>query len=193
MYEQLSLFDDIYAPEPEIKRPRKVLSVGDKIGKVVLGECRIATITKVEGLPNYPFYRTDRGVCYSVEEGEKSIDELLLIAEENREKYKTIIPKNLSERFTVEYEPRECDGVVLWAQIGILDNMLFWKENVTYQFLVPYENEKEQMKAYREHKKRMIEDGRGEIKIVDTEHKMRRLYWSSHGFYADAEYVEVNG
>lgn len=193
MYEQLSLFDAIYSPEPEIKRPRKILSVGDKIGRVVLGECRIATITKVEGLPNYPFYRTDRGVCYSVKEGEKSIDELLSIAEENRKKYKTIIPQNLSERFTVEYEPRECDGVVLWAQIGILDNMLFWKENVTYQFLVPYESEKKLMKAYQEHKKRMIEDGYGKIKIMETEHKMRRLYWSNHGFYADAEYVKFNG
>ena len=193
MYEQLSLFDAICAPEPEIKRPRKILSVGDKIGKVVLGECRIATITKVEGLPNYPFYRTDRGICYSVSDGEKSIDELLSIAEQNRKRYKTIIPHNLSERFTVEYAPRECDGVVLWAQIGILDNMLFWKENVTYQFLVSYESEKKLMKAYQEHKKRMIEDGRGEIKIVDIEHKMRRLYWSSHGFYADAEYVEFNG
>ena len=116
MYEQLSLFDAIYAPEPEMKRPKKILSVGDKIGKVVLGECRIATITKVEGLPNYPFYRTDRGICYSVSDGEKSIDELLSIAEQNRKKYKTIIPQNLSERFTVEYEPRECDGAVLWAQ-----------------------------------------------------------------------------
>lgn len=153
MYEQLSLFDFIYTPEPEIKRPKKILNVGDKIGRVVLGECRIATITEVEGLPNYPFYRTDCGCCYSVEDGEKSIDELLSIAEENRKKYKTIIPQNLSERFTVEYEPRECDGAVLWAQIGILDNMLFWKENVTYQFLEPYDSEKKMMKAYKEHKK----------------------------------------
>lgn len=193
MYEQLSLFDTIYAPEPEIKRSEKILSAGDKIGRVVLGECRIAKITKVEGLPNYPFYRTDRGCCYSVKDGEKSIDELLSIAEENRKKYKTIIPQNLSECFTVEYEPRECDGAVLWAQIGILDNMLFWKENVTYQFLVPYESEKKLMKAYQEHKKRMIEDGYGKIKIMENEHKMRRLYWSNHGFYADAEYVRDNG
>lgn len=195
MYEQLSLFDAIYSPEPEIKRPRKILSVGDKIGRVVLGECRIATITKVEGLPNYPFYRTDRGVCYSVKEGEKSIDELLSIAEENRKKYKTIIPQNLSERFTVEYEPRECDGVVLWAQIGILDNMLFWKEDATYQFLEPYESEKKLMKEYNKHKQNILEDfgGRMKYRIVEQEHPMRRLYWSNHGFYADAEYVETNG
>lgn len=193
MYEQLSLFDFIDIPRPEISHPKKILNIGDRIGRVVLGECRIATITKVEGLPDYPFYRTDSGGCYSVDEGEKSIDELLSIAEVNRKKYKTIIPQNLSECFTVEYEPRECDGAVLWAQIGILDNMLFWKENVTYQFLVPNESEKKLMKAYQEHKKRIIEDGYGKIKIMETEHEMRRLYWSNHGFYADAEYVKFNG
>ena len=193
MYEQLSLFDFMYDPKPEISHPNKILNIGDKIGRVVLGECRVATITKVEGLPDYPFYRTDSGGCYSIEEGEKSIDELLSIAEENRKKYKTIIPKNLSKLFAVEYEPRECDGVVLWAQIGILDNMLFWKENITYQFLEPYESEKKLMKAYKEHKKRIIEDGYGKIKILETEHEMRRLYWSNKGFYVDAEYKETNG
>lgn len=193
MYEQLSLFDFMYDPKPEISHPNKILNIGDKIGRVVLGECRVATITKVEGLPDYPFYRTDSGGCYSIEEGEKSIDELLSIAEENRKKYKTIIPKNLSKLFAVEYEPRECDGVVLWAQIGILDNMLFWKENITYQFLEPYESEKKLMKAYKEHKKRIIEDGYGKIKILETEHEMRRLYWSNKGFYVDAEYKENNG
>ena len=193
MYEQLSLFDFMYDSKPEISHPNKILNIGDKIGRVVLGECRVATITKVEGLPDYPFYRTDSGGCYSIEEGEKSIDELLSIAEENRKKYKTIIPKNLSKLFAVEYEPRECDGVVLWAQIGILDNMLFWKENITYQFLEPYESEKKLMKAYKEHKKRIIEDGYGKIKILETEHEMRRLYWSNKGFYVDAEYKENNG
>ena len=193
MYEQLILFDFMYDSKPEISHPNKILNIGDKIGRVVLGECRVATITKVEGLPDYPFYRTDSGRCYSIEEGERSIDELLSIAEENRKKYKTIIPKNLSQLFAVEYEPRECDGAVLWAQIGILDNMLFWKENITYQFLEPYESEKKLMKAYKEHKKKIIEDGYGKIKILETEHEMRRLYLSNKGFYADAEYKETNG
>lgn len=59
MNEQLSIFDFL-----KQQKPQKILSVGDKIGRVVLGECRIATITKVEGLPDYPFYRTTNG-CYS--------------------------------------------------------------------------------------------------------------------------------
>ena len=35
-----------------------------------------------------------------------------------------------------------------WAQIGILDNMLFWKEDVTYQFLEPYDSKEKLMKEY---------------------------------------------
>lgn len=185
---QISLFDFLKAQENEAKISR-ILSVGNKVGRVVLGECRIATITKVEGLPNYPFYRTDTGACYSVEEGLKSIEELAAVAEAERAKYQTITPEKLQERITVEYKPRKCDGVVLWAQIGIINNMLFWKEDCTYQFLIPYESKERLMKEYKKHKKMIMER---EGKIVDYEKPMRRLYWSRHGFYADAEYVCTN-
>lgn len=193
MMEQLSIFDYMQSIQPK-EAKNHILSVGDKIGRVVLGECIIATVEKVEGLPNYPFYRTDK-CCYTYEEGLQDIQELCRIARENRKNYKTIIPQNLSERLTVEYAPRECDGHVLWAQIGILDNMLFWKEDMTYQFLEPYESKKKLMKEYNRHKKNIIEDfgGRKKYRIVEKEHLMCRLYWSEHGFYADAEYVETNG
>ena len=193
MNEQLSIFDYIQSIQP--KEPKShILSAGDKIGRVVLVECIIATVEKVEGLPNYPFYRTDK-CCYTYEEGLQDIQELCRIAGENRKNYKTIIPQNLSERLTVEYAPRECDGHVLWAQIGILDNMLFWKEDVTYQFLEPYDSEKKLMKEYKKHKKNILENfgGKKNYHIVEHEHPMRRLYWSEHGFYADAEYVQHNG
>lgn len=147
MNEQLSIFDFL-----KQQKPQKILSVGDKIGRVVLGECRIATITKVEGLPDYPFYRTTNG-CYSVKEGMTPVEELIRIAEQERTKYKTIIPKGLSERITVEYKSRHT-GAILWAQIGILENMLFWKEEVTYQFLEPYDSEKKLRRAYEDHKKK---------------------------------------
>lgn len=189
---QLSIFDFL-KEEPVKKDMSHILSVGCKIGRVILGECRIATITEIEGLPNYPFYRTDSGCCYSVEDGLKSVDELLSIAEKERSKYKTIIPENLSERITVEYEPRECDGAVFWAQIGIFENMLFWKEDMTYQFLVPFTSEKELKKEYKKHRKTIMEDRYNKCHIVDVEKPMRRLYWSKHGFYADAEYVKWNG
>ena len=129
MMEQLSIFDYIQSIQP--KEPRgHILSAGDKIGRVVLGECIIATVEKGEGLPNYPFYRTDK-CCYTYEEGLQDIQELCRIARENRKNYKTIIPQNLSERLTVEYAPRECDGHVIWVQIGILDNMIFLDEDET--------------------------------------------------------------
>ena len=83
---------------------------------------------------------------------------------------------------TVIYKPRQCDGKVLWAQIGILDNMLFWKEDVTYQFLEPYDSEKKLRKAYEKHKEKILDKRYGEFEIVDQEHEMRRLYWSKHRF-----------
>ena len=90
-------------------------------------------------------------------------------------------------------EPRECDDVVLWAQIGIFENMLFWKEDMTYQFCVPFDSEKKLMKEYEKHKKEILDDTYCAVNILNEEKPMRRLYWSNHGLYADAEYVSTNG
>lgn len=141
-------------------------------------------------MPLYPFYRTDSGCCYSYKEGCCSIEDLRAEAEEARKQYKTIIPCNLEQRLTVEYPPRTTDGRTTWAQIGIIGNMLFWKQCMTYQFLEPYDSEKKLLKAYKEQKKKITEF---EHTVITTEHEMRRLYWSIHGFYADAEYVKSNG
>lgn len=190
-YHQLDIFSFLAQEEKQAKP--NVLSVGDSVGRNVLGETRIAIITKVEGLPYYPFYRTDSGACYSYEEGLHDIKELLLAAEKERSKYKTITPCNLSERITVEYEPRECDGAVLWAQMGIFDNMLFWEEKMSYQFCVPFDNEKELRKEYIKRRKRILEDKYDAVRLLEDEKPMHRLYWSRHGYYADAEYVSTNG
>lgn len=190
-YEQLDIFS--FLQQKEETQIKQTLSVGDKIGRIVLGEARIATITEVEGLPYYPFYRTDRGCCYTYEEGLQNIDELIQTADKERKKYKTIVPQNLSERITVEYEPRKCDDAVLWAQIGIFENMLFWKEDMTYQFCVPFDDEKKLRKEYEKHRKEILDDTYCAVRILEDEKPMRRLYWSNHGFYADAEYVSTNG
>lgn len=190
-YKQLDMFSYLQTKDKTSKK--QILSIGDKIARNILGETRIATITKVEGLPDYPFYRTDRGVCYTYEDGLKDINELLQMAEEERKKHKTIIPCNLSERITVEYEPGRCDISVPWAQIGIFENMLFWKERVTYQFCVPFDNQKRLMKEYEKHKKEILGDSYRAWHILKEEKPMRRLYWSKHGYYADAEYVQANG
>lgn len=192
-YEQLDIFS-LMKQKEEKPIKNQLLCVGDKIGRNVLGETRIATITKVEGLPHFPFYRTDGYGCYEYEDGLRDIEQLLKLAEEERKKYKTIIPHNLSERITVEYEPRKCDGVVLWAQIGIFDNMLFWKEDITYQFCTPFDNEKQLRKEYEKHKKKILDDKYCKVFVLEEEKPMGRLYWSSnHKMYADAEYVHTNG
>lgn len=190
MYEQLDIFSFLNSKEEKHIKPN-ILSIGDRIARNVLGETRIATITEVEGLPYYPFYRTDSGCCYTYKEGLQNIDELLQIAEEERKKYKTIMPQNLSERITVEYK-RKNVGWTSWAQIGIFENMLFWKEDITYQFCVPFKNENELRKEYEKHRKNIMDDTYKTVRILKDEKQMRRLYWSRKGYYADAEYVNTN-
>lgn len=198
MMQQMTLYDFVSQPSP--RKPKlNPLPVGSRIARVVLGECRIATITKVEGLPDYPFYRTDRGICYSYQEGLNSVDDLIIQAEKARGKYKTVIPVNLENRITVEYAPRPADGRSLWAQLGILEldgiPFLFWKEEITYQFLEPYPDKKKLKKAYKKHEKQILENI-NEIPyiILEQEKPMERLYWSErHNCYATAEYVAFNG
>lgn len=188
---QMSIYELI---KPDKPKKDKLLKVGDKIGRVVLGELRIATVTAIEGLPDYPFYRTTRA-CYSYEEGLRSIAELKKEAEEARHKYITIEPKGLTERVSVKYPPRECDGAVLTAQLGIYDgSWLFWRYNMTYSFLEPYVDQKKLKKDYEKRKRRMLEeDGHRGYTLLDHELPIERLYWSnSRKAYASAEYVRNN-
>lgn len=193
-FEQMS-FDDLMQENrvKEAKELPNIRSVGDRVGRVVLGELRTATVTKVEGLPFYPFYRTDSGGCYSYKEGLADLEELRQQAEKNRRQYETIEPKNLERRITVKYPPLCPGGGTLWAQVGIFQGMLFWKESVTYQFLQQCKNEKELEKEYKKHKKQILEEFNGSAVIVEEEHPMRRLYRSkAANGYADAEYVKFN-
>lgn len=195
IYGQIS-FDDLMQ-ENRAKEAAKELtnirSVGDRVGRVVLGELRTATVTKVEGLPFYPFYRTDSGGCYSYKEGLADLEELRKQAEKNRRQYETIEPKNLERRITVKYPPLCPGGGTLWAQVGIFQGMLFWKESMTYQFLQQCKNEKELNREYEKHKKQILEELGGSAVIVEGEHPMRRLYRSkAANRYADAEYVKFN-
>lgn len=185
---QMSIFD--FENERETQNG-SVLKVGDKIGRVVKGEVRIGVIEKVEGRGKYTFYRTNRG-CYSYKDGLKSIQELQNIADENLKDYHTVTPDHLDKRITVRYAPRAIDGRVLWAQIGIFDGMLYWKENMTYEFLEIFENEKKLMKSYDEHKQKIL---KGDFVIVEEEHEMQRLYRFEGGKdfdgFASAEYMSI--
>ena len=188
---QMTIFD-LLKPAEEPKT--QILSVGDKIGRVVLGEYIETTITKVEGLPNHPFYRTDLGSCFSYEEGLCDLENLEREALAMRDRYITIRPEDLTERFTVEYYPREAGGRVLWAQIGIYEDMLFWKENCTYQFLECFDSEKKLKKSYEKHRKAILMDlEAGRCKVVEKEHPMARLYKARDGRFASADYAKFNG
>lgn len=195
IYGQIS-FDDLMQENraEEAKELPNICSVGDRVGRVVLGELRTAVVTKVERLPYYPFYRTDSGVCYSYKEGLDDLEKLRKQAEKNRRKFETIEPRDLERRLTVEYPPIHPDGGKLWAQIGIFRGMLFWKKAMTYQFLQQCKNEKELNREYEKHRKMILEEFGGSAVIVEEEHPMRRLYRSkcANG-YADAEYVAFNG
>lgn len=168
-----------------------LLKVGDKIGRIVLGEVRIAIVTAVEGLPFFPFYRTDKNSAYSYAEGLEDIEELKIKAEKERKKYKTIIPEGLEKRITVRYKTKE--GRYLWAQIGIYKDMLYWKESMTYQFLEIYKNKNELVKEYKKHEKNILKDFKI-YEVLSNEIKMDRLYFSKKiNGYASAEYVMLNG
>lgn len=194
LYEQIS-FEELLREDAATEKRElpNIRSVGDTVGRVVLGELRTAVVTKVEGLPFYPFYRTDSGGCYSYEEGLDDLEKLRQQAEENRRQYETIEPQNLERRITVKYPPLYPGGGTLWAQVGIFQGMLFWKESMTYQFLQQCKSEKELKKEYEKHKKQILEEFDGSGVIVEEEHPMRRLYRSKAASgYADAEYVKFN-
>lgn len=180
-----------FVKKEEPKKHRR-LEVGDRISRVVLGECEVTTITEVEGNDEYYFYRTDSGLCYDAKDADTTVDEDMATAERDRSNYITVEPEGLSDRLTVVYSPRKCDGKVLWAQLGIWEGMLFWKEKMTYQFLEKL-SEKELKKEYKKHKEKILEDmERNGGEIVDREMPMERLYLCVNGRYASAEYTMWN-
>lgn len=193
---QISLMDYLEEQEP----PKyKRLPVGTLIGRVILGEVERAVIKKVVGNERYFNYWTDGGGYYSASEAETDMGKLQRIAAENREKYKTIEYYPLHERVTVSYPSRWDGGRSTYGQVGIYEDMLFWQDDCTYKFLVPYDSEKKLKKAYKEKLDAITgKDGFNDWKIkelvmMENQLPMTRLYWSHHGFYASAEYVEFNG
>lgn len=160
----------------------------------MLGDVQSHIVTAVEGYPGRWYYRTDSGGCIDDKYTSDDFAELERRGAEIRSQYKTIElnPYDLEERATIIYNPRECDGYVMKAQIGIYDGMLFWKENYTYQFLEPYKGEKTLKKAYKSHYEKMMER-KGNFTIVEEPIPIKRLYYSRNGFYAEAAYVRTNG
>lgn len=195
-YEQLDIFSLMKCEEKEERPKYPRLKVGDRIGKLILGEVKIATITEVEGNESHWFYRTDRGTCYSMYD-RTDFEQMEKEAEEIRKQHKTIEikPHKLDKFFAVKYPPRWCDGRILYAMVALYQDMLFWKEDVTYQFL---EKPKNLEKAYKEKVKSIthlysFDKNEREYEVLDEPIPIRRLYYSkSRDLFADAEYVLNN-
>ena len=193
MYEQLDIFSYL-EPQEQSEEPKyNRLNVGDKIGNLVLGEVIIGTIYKVEGNEKHFFYRTDKG-CFNPND-RTDFEQMEKEAEEIRKQYKTIEIYKFDKFFAIEYPPRECDGHILNAMVGIYKGMLFWKEDYTYQFLEPVKNLE---KAYNDKILRITHDTFGEkkernYKVLDNPLPVKRLYYSnSSKLYSEAQYVLFN-
>lgn len=191
MYEQLDVFSFIKDDKEQENGKAKRLKVGDKIGRLVLGEVVVATITEVCGNEEYFFYRTDRGTCFEKTD-RTDFEQMEKEAEEIRKQHDIIEIDRFDKFFAVEYPHRECNGHIMCAMVGIYNGMLFWKHDVTYQFLEKVKNiEKEYDKIAYEithyfNKKR-------EYKILDNPISIERLYYSkSRNLYASAGYVKQN-
>lgn len=193
MYEQLDIFSFL-EPKETVEEPKyKRLSVGDRIGKVVLGEVIIGTIYKVEGNDKYFFYRTDKG-CFDASD-RTDFEQMEREAEEIRKRYKTLKIDHFDKFFAVRYPPRECDGHAITAMAGIYNGMLFWKEDITYQFL---EEVKDIEKAYEEKVFKITHERCGEkvereYEILNEPLPIKRLYYSDKTKrYSEAKYVLYN-
>ena len=193
MYEQLDIFSYL-EPQEQSEKPRhNRLSVGDKIGKLILGEVIIGTIYKVDGNDNHFFYRTDKG-CFD-QQDRTDFEQMEKEAKKIREQYKTIEINKFDRFFAVEYPPRECDGHILYAMVGIYQGMLFWKEEYTYQFLETVKNVE---KAYKDKVFKIThewfeEQQERDYKVLDKPLPVERLYYSNlRKIYSEAEYVQYN-
>lgn len=198
MNEQISIFEYLETLSDAGVKFDIPLQPGTKIGRIVLGEVEEAVITKVEGNENYFFYRTDRG-CFSKDEAETNLEQLYEQAKKARKQYKTIENYPLERRQTIAYPPKDCDQnqKVTYAQIGIFQNMLYWKEAFTYEFLIPFQDRKKLEKEYQKKLKSMTIDFFNkkpkEYTVLSEQLPSSRLYWSRHGYYASARYVEHEG
>lgn len=194
MYEQLDIFAFIKYGNDLAGEKRERLKVGDKVGRVILGEVETGTIYKVEGNKKYFFYRTNAG-CFDHKDARTDFEQMEKEAKENREKYKTIEIDKLDKFFAVEYQPRKSSDYIDCAIVGTYHGMLFWKDTITYQFLEPVKNLE---KAYKE---KVFDFTHDRISKKEMEYKVldkipiqiKRLYYSNTGkCYSEARYVQYN-
>ncbi len=198
MYEQLDIFAYLQGQAEEGNQKGSStathpLRVGDRIGRLVLGEVETGRITEVVQNGRDFFYRTDRG-CFT-DSDRTDFAQMEREAEEIRKRHRTIEIDGFDRFLAVEYLPEGQVRKPTHAMAGIFRGMLFWKEECTFQFLKPVRDIE---KAYQKKVHDIIHRnwgsrGEREYTVLTEPIKTNRLYWSRHGFYADARYVEVNG
>ena len=202
-YTQYTIFDylqpdtaaGVENAEPQEEPER--LEVGTRIARLILGEIEEATILAAEGSGKYRFYRTDRHICYDAEESRTDIEQMQTEAEAIRQQYETleVDTEKIDSLFYIEYAPREVDGRILNAFVGIYNNMLLWKSDITFQFLEP---KKDLKKAYKE-KIEEITTHRGyktekrDYTQRQDKPRVKRMYKCLSGIYSEAEYASHNG
>lgn len=187
MMGQMTIDDFLHEEKPK----SRIYPAGTKIGRVVGGEVETATILKVDGSEKYPFYRTDNA-CYSVSEARTDFEQMEKEAKENRKQYECIEINvdELENLFICEYPPRKSDGHILYGMVAIYNGMLYWKEDVTYQFLDVVKDIK---KAYGKKKKELITDIWGkereykELEAIPFE--IKRMYRKREDRYAEIRYM----
>lgn len=155
---------------------------GDLIARTILGDCYVAKITAVEGDSSRFWYRTDIGVCFDAEDGTVPVNELLRQA--RAWNGKRIKPRNLQFRQTWQWT-RESDGHECWAQVGVYDGMVYWKDECTYEFLESCSNIRKKLEEVLNNIEFNLPEG---VKPSMGEHPMKWLY-PCKGGYASAEYA----
>lgn len=204
MYKQMSIFDIIVESEPMIPL---LLNKGDTVYKVVLGE-----IEKFSVLNNFLEGYSDRGYRLLRETGGydfthngdigvnvfKSLDEAKKLAMRNLLECKTLILNEIKEYKRWEYV-RESDNYLLIAELGIIENYVYFHDWYSYRFAIPFKNEKEKNRILNKSLKEITTSFNAdaldfhEVEVSPNKNLGIRLYWSNfNNQFADYRYAYDN-
>lgn len=205
---QISLFDLINEPVAKTEELSELLYKGESIYKVTLGEIDKMTVdgsfivrdgnyrgyhlTREDGLHDVVH---DRDIGNSVF---KEIDTANKVAKKNLSNCKTILLDNVIEYRRWEYT-RETDKYLMVAEIGIIENCVYFHDWYCYRFAIPFRGEKEKEKIIKESLDKILNSFNAknisykEIQTDSVANLGIRLYWSNSGKrFADYRYAKSN-
>lgn len=208
MLGQISLFDLINKPIDKTENIPELLSKGEIIYKVTLGEIDKMTVddsfvVRDDNYRGYWLTRDDgsHDVVHDEDIGNgvfKEIDIAKKIAEKNLSNCKTIFLDNVTEYRRWEYT-RETDKHLMVAEIGIIENCVYFHDWYCYRFAIPFRGEKEKEKIIKESLDKILNSFNAkninykEIQTDSVTNLGIRLYWSNTGKrFADYRYTKNN-